>query len=79
MDVSELLELAAHDDGEALRLAVHLKMDITFENGLVNALATHPSSFVNYGASEMPGDDPIAATRRAIVRVASDIQRATTS
>ena len=63
------------DDGDALRLAVKLNMGIsipvwkrpradvvTFRNSLVNAVEEHET-------------DPIAATRRAIVRAAAEIGR----
>lgn len=64
------------DDGDALRLAVKLNMGIsipvfkkhradviTFRNSLVNIIEE--------------GDDPYAATRRAIVRAAAEIGKAT--
>jgi hypothetical protein len=63
------------DDGDALRLAVQLNMGIsipvwkrpradvvTFRNSLVNAVEEHET-------------DPLAATRRAITRVAAEIGR----
>lgn len=64
------------DDGDSRRLTVALKMDVTFENGMVNALCVHPVSFILYGASELPGDDLAAATRRAVVLAAAEIGRA---
>lgn len=56
------------DDGDALRLAVAmcLPLDITDEDTLVAPL----------GIIEPHGDDPLAATRRAIVRAAAEIGRA---
>jgi len=60
------------DDGDALRLAVKLQMDIAFMNGFneVNAWPDIPSAIV-----EEYGDDMQAATRRAIVRAAAEIGR----
>ena len=52
------------DDGDALRLAVKLKFNIEWDFNEVS---------VNYTAAEFEGDDPYAATRRAIVRAAADI------
>lgn len=66
----------ADDDGDTLRLAVALGMDITFENGLVNTLAINPVTFIACGASEMMGGDPCAATRLAVLRAAAEIGRA---
>ena len=50
------------DDGDALRLAVKLEMDIFFNDGDTDVM----------GASE-GGGDPFARTRRAIVRAAAEI------
>lgn len=50
------------DDGDALRLAVKLKLDIGFLNGDVLVLNVAEG-----------GGDPYAATRRAIVRAAAAI------
>jgi hypothetical protein len=62
------------DDGDALRLAVKLKMS-------VNYLEAHPKGYeparvsINngYGIVEVIHNDPYAATRRAIVRAAAEI------
>lgn len=61
------------DDGDALRLAVKLNMPIWECAQYGRAMAE-----VRYGAArgeywEPVGDDPYAATRRAIVRAAAEI------
>ena len=50
------------DDGDALRLAVKLNID-------------HGKPGMRLSIDWKPGDDPYAATRRAIVRAASEIGR----
>jgi len=58
------------DDGDALRLAVKLKIDISFEGfDEDSVLAAHTTEW----KQEAYGDDPYAATRRAIVRAAAAI------
>ena len=58
------------DDGDALRLAVKLRMDITFDT--IDVFAFPPDG--RCGCSEsLNVDDPCAATRRAIVRAAAEI------
>ena len=52
------------DDGDALRLAVDLELDIFFNDGDTDVLN------VSEG-----GGDPYARTRRAIVRAAAEIGR----
>ena len=69
-------------DGDALRLAVKLRLDIcTDDNDTEDG--ENPISHVNIwrfsggvGCSELLGDDPYAATRRAIVRAAAEIGKA---
>jgi hypothetical protein len=56
------------DDGDALRLAVKLKMGVNFDGEKVGANCGR-------GAVEVFGNDPLAATRRAIVKVAAEIGR----
>jgi hypothetical protein len=51
------------DDGDALRLAVKLRITIDFYRDEVYA----------YPVNEQYGSDPCAATRRAIVRAAAEI------
>jgi len=59
------------DDGDALRLAVKLKMDITFNTTDVIAFPQDGRD----GACELIHvADPYAATRRAIVRAVSAIE-----
>lgn len=53
------------DDGDALRLAVKLKIDLSFEGEDV--------VFTDENWSEFLHGDPCAATRRAIVRAAAVI------
>ena len=59
------------DDGDALRLAVKLGIDVQqFGTGFVEAWK-HP----HQASAEDYGTDPYAATRRAIVRAAAEIGR----
>jgi hypothetical protein len=69
------------DDGDALRLAVKLRLDIEFHSDRIGNAVTA----INYelaasknqqGAAEVDGEDLAAATRRAIVRAAAEIGRA---
>ena len=59
------------DDGDALRLAVKLEIDIGFwlDHASADNCISEESQFEDYG------DDPYAATRRAIVRAAAEIGR----
>lgn len=87
MTDKELLELAAKaagmvvcniywnpftDDGDALRLAVKLKMDVTFN---AEDVFTFPPDGSEGIAELINVDDPYAATRRAIVRAAAEVGR----
>jgi len=56
------------DDGDALRLAVKLGLDLSFEGDNV--------VFANGTCSEFLRSDYCAATRRAIVRAAAEIGKA---
>ena len=58
------------DDGDALRLAVKLEIELWFGNGGLNA------SGMSMDIEEDYGEDPAAATRRAIVRAAAAIGEA---
>jgi hypothetical protein len=60
------------DDGDALRLAVtlHLSMDL-FDNEIL--VGYTPDNNDCEQVVEPVGDDPYAATRRAIVRAAAEI------
>ena len=60
------------EDGDALRLAVKLGMGFEHyvEDNIVEAYSNQSISIW-----ELTGDDPYAATRRAIVRAAAEIGR----
>lgn len=67
-----------NDDGDALRLAVKLKMvlDTDYNDGAIagNATISCDYDFPEYGFQEgMRERNPYAATRRAIVRAAAEI------
>jgi hypothetical protein len=55
------------DDGDALRLLVKVRLPIIFDTFIVEA------GGYDIGAYSALGNDPYAATRRAIVRAAADI------
>ena len=59
------------DDGDALRLAVKLGLDLQVFNGSKNTTAVERDTFSEH--REYHGDNPYAATRRAIVRAAAEI------
>lgn len=63
------------DDGDALRLAVKLRLNLHFEgfDGVEYACAVPHKS--HQGQDEPIGDDEAEATRRAIVRAAAEIGR----
>jgi hypothetical protein len=56
------------DDGDAFRLMVSLRMNVHLDSNMVDVDPDGVSWF-----SEAYGDDPYAATRRAIVRAAAAI------
>ena len=58
------------DDGDAMRLAVRLRLCISPPDPYLNKVYV---SAPGAGAVEDCGDDPYAATRRAIVRAAAEI------
>ncbi len=62
------------DDGDALRLAVKLKLEITV--GFDRTSAELSDSTANDYLEEVHDGDACAATRRVIVRVAADIGKA---
>lgn len=73
-DVSGFIWNPLRDDGDALRLAVKLGISITQEqkNGLVYCdVVRIPGSW----PEEDHASDPYAATRRAIVRAAAEMQK----
>jgi hypothetical protein len=53
------------DDGDALRLAVRLRMNVDWESA--------DCVWCDNEGETVEGDDPYAATRRAIVRAAAEI------
>lgn len=63
------------DDGDALRLAVKLRM-IVDPDGAIYEVATATPKATGVMAHEKHRADPYAATRRAIVRAAAEIGRA---
>ena len=63
------------DDGDALRLAIHLRIDIVFFNGFGEVGAAHcDGDFPQF--NEDYSDDVSSSTRRAIVRAAAAIGEA---
>lgn len=59
------------DDGDALRLAVKLKIDVAHTN--VHAPQVHALADSKVQEWEDSSNDPYAATRRAIVRAAAEV------
>lgn len=57
------------DDGDALRLAVKLNMHVCRFDSMTTARLIG----TDWGCDERDDGDPVAATRRAIVRVAAEI------
>lgn len=62
------------DDGDALRLAVKLRLEIYFFDGFGEVVAEHNTASYEPGR-EQYANDMNAATRRAIVRAAAEIGR----
>lgn len=64
------------NDGEALRLAVKLNLRVMPQEECVY-VESNPDSVLGFASvSEMNGDRPYTATRRAIVRAAAEIGKA---
>ncbi|KAA5667255.1 hypothetical protein F3G62_26865 [Pseudomonas aeruginosa] len=61
------------DDRCALRLAVQLRLDITFYNGFQEVAAEPSNGDGMNPCQEVFTENPYAATRRAIVRAAAEI------
>lgn len=59
-----------HDDGDALRLAVELRLGVLHDP---RSVAAYGQTGEHYLAAEKSGADSCAATRRAIVRAAAAI------
>ena len=64
------------DDGDALRLAVKLKMRIGIDAIPVGSVVVVSDNKFRPDTHERIGDDATYATRRAIVRAAAEIGRA---
>jgi hypothetical protein len=60
------------DDGDALRLAVKLGMEISIDNG-ASMSAANTEHWTGEGYCEGHANNPFEATRRAIVRAAAEI------
>ena len=60
------------DDGDALRLAVSLRIDVHYGDSVVVAERVFPQEV---GVAKAFDGDILAATRRAIVRAAAEIGR----
>ena len=63
------------NDGDALRLAVKLRIDVFYGPVYVVAEPVESPSLAIHVNCDDFGDDPYAATRRAIVRAAAEIER----
>jgi hypothetical protein len=67
------------DDGDALRLAVKLRLrlnrEINFGDDIVEVFGPEDDSMSCHCSTESTNGDPYAATRRAIVRAAAEIGR----
>lgn len=59
------------DDGDALRLAVKLKLDVLIDASMTDVIGAGTDDVME---AESHNDDPYAATRRAIVRAAAAMQ-----
>jgi hypothetical protein len=64
------------DDGDALRLAVQLRLDIFMAapgspDATVEVIAIHGKDEAPFAIETLDGGDPYAATRRAIVKAAA--------
>lgn len=62
------------DDGDALRLAVKLELEISF-TGAFKPFATVTNHEGGVGADEHITNDPCASVRRAVVRTAAEMAR----
>ena len=63
------------DDGDALRLAVTLGIELVFTRNKIGAGRHSPASCLTWANEDRKVEDPYAATRRAIVRSAAEIGR----
>lgn len=61
------------DDGDALRLAVKLGIELVFTCNKIGAGRHSTTSYLTWANEDRKVEDPYAATRRAIVRAAAAI------
>ena len=61
------------DDGDALRLAVKLGIELAFTRNKIGAGRHSTASYLAWANEDRKVEDPFAATRRAIVRAAAAI------
>ena len=73
MTDKELIELAATDDAAAFRLAVQLGLMIEQDYTGVPCVRVAENKIDEPTVKERHGDDPCAATRKAIVRAALNL------
>lgn len=64
------------DDGDALRLAVKLRLTVSWDRYDYDDYATATPPHTHQGYDCMVDQDPYAAARRAIVRAAAEIGKA---
>lgn len=63
------------DDGDALRLAVKLGIELAFTRNKIGAGRHSAASYLTWVNEDRKVEDPCAATRRAVVRAAAEIGR----
>lgn len=63
------------DDGDALRLAVKLGIELAFTRNKIGAGRHSTASYLTWVNEDRKVEDPYAAARRAIVRSAAEIGR----
>ena len=68
-----LVWVPLHNDGDALRLAVALGISVAQEVARGEVYADVCDTSPTIGADEPYGNDPYAATRRAITRAAAEV------
>lgn len=64
------------DDGDALRLAVKLRIMVDPDGAIYTVATATPKGRGEFMAHEKHREDPYAATRRAIVRAAASLAQA---
>lgn len=63
------------DDGDALRLAVKLGIELAFTRNKIGAGRHSAASYLTWVNEDRKVEDPYATTRRAIVRAAAELGR----